>query len=124
MVKISNLGVQQHVVWACTLGQVAEWKEMSGDSGFPCPGDIADRQRWAKEWSTASVDRKTAPHDLYEVSKRLVDVMHRKYGEANDSLKNEQAEDRLIRVELTVILVGRRFKRTLMSKADWRAQKK
>ena len=75
--------------------------EMNGESGFPWPVEIPIRQRWVKEWSSDCVDRKTAVLDLYVMCKRMVDDMHRKYGEANDSLESEQAEDGLIRVDMS-----------------------
>ena len=96
-----DLGVKPHGVKACTLGQVAECREMNGESVFPWPGDTPNRQRWVNEGSSYSVDRKTAEHDLCAVSMRLVDDMHRKCGAANGSLESEQAEDGLIRVDLS-----------------------
>ena len=47
------------------------------------------------------LDRKTSQNDLYGVSKRMVDDMHRKYGEVDDSLESEQADGGLRRVDLT-----------------------
>ena len=52
VVKKANLGVMQHEVTACTLGQVAGCGETSGASGFRWPVGISNRQRCVQEWSS------------------------------------------------------------------------
>ena len=84
---------------ACPLGQVAECRGMNGESGLPWPVEIRNCQRRVREWSTDSVDRKTVEHDLHTKSERMVDDMHRTYGEVNDSLEREQTEGGLERID-------------------------
>ena len=64
------------------------------------------RQRWVKEWRIDSCYRTTAGHDLYAVSKRMVDDMQRKDGEVSDSFESEQSEVGLIKVDLSSDFCG------------------
>ena len=90
---------RQQGVRASTLGQVADCREMTADSGFFWLAELPNRQRRAKECGSDGFDRKTADRDLYAMSKRMLNDMQRNYGELSDSLESEQAEDGLIRVD-------------------------
>ena len=101
VVKKANLGITQHGMRECTLWQVAECRDMNADSGFFWPVEIPNRQRWVKEWGSDGFDRKVAEHDLCAISGCVVDDLHRKYGEVNDSLASEQAKDWLTSADLS-----------------------
>ena len=60
-----NPGVKKEGVWACTLGQVVEHQELSGESGFHWPEEIPNRQ-------SDILDRQTVWNRLYKMSKRIV----------------------------------------------------
>ena len=75
----ATVGVKHHGV---RLGQVAERREVNGESCFPWP--LPNRQPWVKEWCSDSADRQTVEHDLNAVSR----PMHHKSGGTSDSLEN------------------------------------
>ena len=100
---ISSTGLEhaRQVRWQC--------RERNGESGFLWPGDIRNRHRWVKEWND-SVDCQTIEDEFFTVSKQLVGAMHHKYNGANDSQEREQAEEELMRVDLSSVRKTPRIK--------------